>query len=1043
VSAIAQRSFAGGEIAPALYARTDMSKYATGLRTCRNMMVQRQGGVTNRSGTEFIAEVKDSTKAVRLIEFVFNTSSANTYVLELGETYARFFHNGAAVTVSGVAAWANTTAYAIGDLVADAGVNYYCISAHTSATAVDKPGSGSNWGIRWYALTGAIYEIPTPYLAADLAGVRFVQSADVITLCHPSYAPRELKRYAATKWILSQVVINPSISPPANLAKSGGTVTAWADTTIYTIGDVRSSGGANYICAVSHTSAAALNTPGTGTNWQSYWYPAGARYWVVTAVKEGTLEESLVSVTLSGGTSFPNRPSPIVLTWDAVVGAIYYNVYRSTDGNIFGFVTASASTTVLLSDNAWTTTSSTASTPVTGIWIPSPGTQCRNALAAIGATTKPYDGKFNVYFKIAVSGPGSGYYTLGRVRVYYSRNGEARVDAGLLTSATYAVGSTGTATYTDSGSVIVPDNGYTTLTIDLVPEVYGGGGVATFTAALDETLAGFDKIEWNKTVPGYTDDGSIPQSYLIRPPTQAALFAGADKYPTAVAYYQQRRGFAQSNSAPETVWASRTGSPKNFALSTPLQDDDSVSFSLVGRQVNAIQHMLDLGRLILFTSGEEKMCEGDQSGILKPDAVNPRKLSANGIGILRPLELDDSAIYVQARGNLVRDLKPVSADSYQGTDLTVFAAHLFEGYSIVDWTFALNPHSIVWAVRSDGTLLGLTYLRDHAIWGWHRHDTDGLFENVCAVPEGIEDRVYLVAKRTINGVTKRYIERFASRLFTDQEDAVFMDAALSYDGWNTGATTMTLSGGVNWDDQELLTLTASVGTFVAGDVGNVIILKLLNSAGVETDRVRLTISSYTSATVVRGHVDKIVPALLRAVAKTTWAKAVKSVSGLSHLEGKSLSVLGDGYVVASPNNAAYPVVTVAAGVVTLPAPYAVIRAGLPFISDVETLDLDAAGQSTIKDRKILVSRVGLFIEKSRGIWIGMPTGPTAADPLAGLQEWKARSEENYSSPVDARTESIEVNIESNWNSNGRVLVRQVDPLPMTILSATPIGYLPT
>jgi hypothetical protein len=187
---------------------------------------------------------------------------------------------------------------------------------------------------------------------------------------------------------------------------------------------------------------------------------------------------------------------------------------------------------------------------------------------------------------------------------------------------------------------------------------------------------------------------------------------------------------------------------------------------------------------------------------------------------LKPIELDDSAIYVQARGTKVRDFKPVSADAYEGTDLTIFAAHLFDGYTLVDWDYAQNPHSIVWAVRSDGTLLGLTYIRDQAVWGWHRHDTDGVFENVCVVPEGNEDAVYFVVRRTINGVTKRYIERMASGSSRRSRTPTFWTLQCRSTAGTRVRRRWLISGGVNWNDQETLTLTASVAFFAAGDVGN-------------------------------------------------------------------------------------------------------------------------------------------------------------------------------------------------------------------------------
>jgi hypothetical protein len=1037
VSNVTQRSFAGGELSPSLYARTDLQKYTTGLRTCRNFVVQRHGGVSNRSGTLFIGEVKDSTKPVRLIPFRFDDQLANNYVFEFGDFYIRFYQNSSRINVSGVSAWVDATAYALGALVVQGGINYYCIAAHTSTAATDQPGTGTNWQTKWYALTGTIYEIPTPYAVADLPSLIFAQSADVITLTHPSYAPRELKRFSATNWTLTPITFGPSIGVPTNLAKTGGTVTAWADTTAYVVGDVRSQGGVNYICAVSHTSAAALNTPGTGTNWQSYWYASGTRTYVVTAVKEGTLEESLASASLAGGTAFPNRPSPLVLTWDPVPGAVYYNVYRSIDGSTFGFVSSSATTSVVVSDNAWTTTTSTATTGTAGFWVQA-GTQCRNPLAAITAINKPSDGKFSVFFKLSVSGPGSGYYTQGRVRAFYSRNGEARVDAGLVNSYFYGVGSTGTATYTDKGSLIVPDNGYTTLTIDLVPEVYGGGGIAVFTATLDETSGGFDKIEWNKTVPGYTDDGAIAQNYLIRPPTQAAVFGAAGAYPSSVGYFKQRQLFADSTSEPEKVWGSQIGSYKSFAKSTPVLASDTLSFQIAGEKVNAVRHLVDIGQLLILTAQGEYIAKGDVNEVVRPDAINPTQLSSNGSARLRPLKLSTSLIYLQARASIVRDLRAITTQSYDGTDLTVFSSHLFRSYTIVDWDFALNPDSVCWVVRSDGTLLGLTYFREHEVYAWHRHDTDGSFENVCVVPEGSEDAVYLVVKRTVNGATKRYIERFSTRTFAAIRDAHFVDSGLVFDGRNPGATTMTISGGVNWDDQETLTLTASVATFAAGDVGNSIFLTAADGTELE-----FKLDGFTSNVIMTGHVTKSVAADLRAVATVNWAKALKTVTGLAHLEAKKVSVFADGFVVASPNNVkgAAVVATVVAGQIVLDRPYKVIRVGLPYIADLETLDVDSAGGNTVKDRKMLLQRVILFLERSRGIWAGRPNTPTAADPLKGLQEFKARTSENYADPVSLITDDIEINTQSEWNTNGRMLIRQVDPLPLSLLSISPTGYM--
>jgi hypothetical protein len=112
----------------------------------------------------------------------------------------------------------------------------------------------------------------------------------------------------------------------------------------------------------------------------------------------------------------------------------------------------------------------------------------------------------------------------------------------------------------------------------------------------------------------------------------------------------------------------------------------------------------------------------------------------------------------------------------------VLSNHLFEGLTLDEWAYAQAPHSIVWAVRSDGVMLSLTYMREHQVWAWCQHDTAGLYESVCTVSEGTEDAVYVAVKRTINGVVRRYVERLQSRIVNDVRDSFFVDAGLSYDG---------------------------------------------------------------------------------------------------------------------------------------------------------------------------------------------------------------------------------------------------------------------
>jgi hypothetical protein len=222
---------------------------------------------------------------------------------------------------------------------------------------------------------------------------------------------------------------------------------------------------------------------------------------------------------------------------------------------------------------------------------------------------------------------------------------------------------------------------------------------------------------------------------------------------------------------------------------------------------------------------------------------------------------------------------------------------------------------------------------------------------------------------------------------------------------------------VTWGYTESMTLTASSVTFTAADIGNAIVLT------VGAASVACSIIGYTSTTVVTVRPDVDVPAAFRAVALTTWARAVDEVSGLSHLEGRTVSILADGNV--------EPQQVVVGGKVTLTRPYVVIHAGLPFTSDLESLDLENVNGETLSDKRKRINRVSLLVESSRGIFAGQSLDDTT------LREFKQRTNEGYGDPVSLLTGQAEILIDSSWNTGARWAVRQKDPLPITVLSATP------
>lgn len=282
--------------------------------------------------------------------------------------------------------------------------------------------------------------------------------------------------------------------------------------------------------------------------------------------------------------------------------------------------------------------------------------------------------------------------------------------------------------------------------------------------------------------------------------------------------------------------------------------------------------------------------------------------------------------------------------------------------------------------------------------------------------EGDEDVLYVVVKRTIDGSDVRYIERMASRNYNDLEDFFFVDSGATYDGTNTEATTMTVTGGTSWGPDETLTLTASVATFTgASDIGDVIVL-----TDSDDTEYRLTIEAYTSTTEVTVRTDKTLPTELQGVATTTWAFARNTISGLTWLEGETVSILADGAV--------RPQGVVTSGSITLARPATKVHVGLPYQSDLQTLPLalqmDGFGQGRQKN----ISKAWLRVFKSSGIFIGPD-----ADHLV---EAKQRSTEPYGTPPALKSQEIEVVLTPQWKDSGQVYVRQLDPLPLTIVGLT-------
>lgn len=428
---------------------------------------------------------------------------------------------------------------------------------------------------------------------------------------------------------------------------------------------------------------------------------------------------------------------------------------------------------------------------------------------------------------------------------------------------------------------------------------------------------------------GFTDKNIAPDMTVA--PIEEPDFTANDEWPTAVALFQQRLIYANSQSFPETIWFSQLGDYENFTKSEILRATDSFEMDVTGLSLNRIKYLLPLRELLVFGGGGEWSLTGPDGGISATNTAQ-RQFGYSGCGDVKPLVVEDTALFVDRSGRQVRDLRyAFEQDGYAGNDLTIFAYHYFEGRQVVSWTYQKVPYSIVWVVLDDGTLLSFTYKREHQVWAWTRHDVGGDVKCVSSIREGTADSLYLIVERTIGGVTQRFVERMRERSVSSLSEAYFVDC---------GATYTSEGGQSDW-------------TFPA------------------------------------------------------W---------LDGADAADVAVLADGVVITD--------FTIDGGTLSTGVTANTLTVGLKYTSEIETLSpaIQLQDVGSTRGRPIKASKAYLQVENTKGIKFG-PTRDL-------LHEYEHSEAGLY-------TGTIQMHLYPDWNRDGTIVVRQEQPLPMTVLGLAP------
>lgn len=842
-----QTSFAAGELSPNLYARVDLAKYKVGAALLRNFFVDFRGGAANRPGTQYVSGVKAVAGQPRLIPFIIGQE--NSYCLIFGANYIWVVQNG--------------------------------------------------------SLLGAPTEISTPYAAADLPLLKYTQSADVMTLTHPSYLPATLT-LASGVFTYAVVTVGPQMVAPTGLTA-------------------------------------------TATNSGDYSYG-----YVVVAVSNDGSELSIPSrpaicktVVLDETKGFQ-----VNLSWTAPSAAVsLYKVYKwgPTDDrqgpplSIWGYI-GSSQTTAFTDNNI----AADFNTEPPTFGDPFSGGQFQSLAPVSGGSGYP---AFS-YQALVISGTGtsaSGYAVI---------NAQGNVNGAFLTNA---------------------GKNYTSATITC------GSGGATFSKQLS---------------------------------------ASTPLYPGAVTYYQQRIVYGGSNQAPETVQFSQTGNYTNFNTTPVALPTDAISVDIATTQVNIIKAFMPVayGLLTFTTGGVFLVSGGTQGSPLTPATVTAQAQASNGINDMPPLQINFSILYVQNRGNIVRDLSFAwQRQSYTGSDISTFANHLFFKKTLTEWTWCEEPYKLVWVVRSDGVMLSMTYVPDQEVYAWARHDTNGYYRSVCSVPEGDFNVTYVITQRMVSGALVYFVERFDNRVFDYIEDAWFLDCGLATARNTSSTSTLTLTAASG----AAVAVTATGGyTFPANPVGYTLWGPGVDGASGKATVVSKTDSTHIVVNIVQpfATIPNSSPSIVAPVFPDTWSldPNVTVLSGLSHLNGMMVSAVVDGAPIAPQ--------LCSAGTITLSQPGSKIVAGLAYQSQFQTLRLELDGQPTMQGKQKNITALTVVVDKTLGLKVG-----NSFDYLDPLPDTTMP----YDIPYQMFTGEPRIPIHSDWNPYGQICIQQDDPLPATILGVIP------
>ena len=997
MTVITQSSFAAGEVSPELHGRVDQTLYHIGLAKAENMVVRQTGGIYNRGGLRYIGNIKNHGQGARLIQFKF--SAEDTYVLELGHRYIRFIRNDAHVAEGGkaitdITKGATTTCratshgYETGDDVYISGVGGM-LDINERWFSVVKINSNQ------FRLRSQVddSEIVSTNYGGYTSGGKAYKIYEISTPY--DFDDLDLIKYAQSGDVVT--LVHPGY-PAAELKRMGHT--DWGlEKIIFN----------SVIEPPVFLGSPTLNNPGTLADNIDF---------IVTSV-DGDGVESTPGLTYAGYGVLGLSVSQEVVT------VTYGDLINVGKPDHLAGENRMISTTPLYYDD----TSD----------YKFPGIKNGDQIYISGLPGIPVLN--NKYFVIENLNLSTKTFVLSGVT---SLEGASYAAGGKIYPAFVRRIWSGTPSSTSKWYIyVIPQDGISFY------KLYYRRGNNEFIKVLENTAVNVNTSSnssyvyfnmWRSPASGGGGTTDVSLNSILpddgsRPPSANFIFAKEDEYPSAVGFYQQRRIFGAANNNPDKLYYSEIGDYLLFTEKTKLlEDDDPIVATLASGEVNNIQHLVSLSDLLVLTDSTQWQVRANIGSAFTARSIEQRPQTRVGSSSITPIVFDDLVIYAREGNRSIIGLGYNNdRDGYVPTELSLLSNHLFLQSPVIDTAALTVPSKQLICVLADGSVGYLTFNAEQKVTAWTPWRTNGLFESVAVArpggSTGAVDAAYFVVQRIIDGRVVRYIERTSSRQFTDIQDCYFVDAGLTYD--NPIEVTDVATGGTT-----TITTAVAHGLSVGYEINfsdiqwakkydeffTEIPLNQLNNYKYKVKSVPSTTTFTLGNFDDNANIDS--SEFTRYLSKGKVRSMIQTLRSLWYLEGEKVAVLADGNSLLD--------LVVENGSITLPYRYGRVHIGLPYVSEVETLPLALEDPSVRPVPKDL-TKVLMRLYRSGTILLAPKDGDFYTLPL--------RNNEVWGEAVGLFTGSVDISTASQWEISGAFTVRQKDPLPMGILSMSPIFAL--